>query len=314
MKRDLKSRTQGVFPAYAAALVLALHLLASCGSQPAPPAPEDAAGQMEAGEKAAEARARLSAGEGGKLLLRAIDAHGGLEAWYSAPTSSYSWEYSNVGAKLRFKSYLVADNTTRRIYHQLQTLGTPEQAEPIEGRFAWDGEKAWISPPGIERINPRFWALTGYYFEQIPFVLADPGVNYEVLPGEELDGVPHDMLKCSFDDGVGDAPGDTYTLYINKDSGMVDAIRYTVTFNRPAAAAKEASGSGPRETLFYYEDYVEVDRLKVPTRFRGYDFIDGKKGDFKNEAWCTDISFRRPFDESQLQMPADARVQPMPGE
>jgi hypothetical protein len=218
---------------------------------------------------------------------------------------------------MRFKSYLVADNATRRIYHQLQALGSPDEMEPVEARFAWDGEKAWMSPPDVERINPRFWALTGYYFEQIPFVLADPGVNYEVLPDQELDGVPHEMVKCSFGDGVGDSPGDTYTLYINKESGIVDAIRYTVTFYsgaRPPAAAKKESARGPRETLFYYEDYVNVDGLKVPAHFRGFDFIDGKKGDFKNEAWCADISFRRPFDESQLKMPPDARVQPMPGE
>ncbi len=299
-----KIRTTTIFPGYAAALVLAVCLLPGCSQQQAQP--ND--GMTEAQSKAGEARARLSASEGGQLVLRAIEAHGGLEAWYSAPTSSYVWEYSNAGSNRRFKTFLVADNATRRIYHEIQTLGTPEKTEPFEGSFAWDGENAWISPPDVEGINPRFWAATGFYFEQMPFVLADPGISYEVLPDEELDGVPHDMVKCSFGPGVGDSPGDNYTLYVNKDTGMVGALRYTVTYNR------RERPDGPRETLFYYEDYVEVDGLKVATHFDGYWFEDGKKSEFKNEAWASDISFRRPFNEAQLQMPPDARIEPPPGQ
>lgn len=277
---------------------------------PAADEPADAAPYAVPAEavpaEAAAARARLEASPGGRLVLRAIEAHGGLEAWYAAPTSAYAWEYSNAPANLRFKSYLVADNRTRRIYHRLVSLGTPEAPAPIAGRFAWDGTEAWISPASIERINPRFWASTGYYFESIPFILADPGLHYTPLPDEPLDGVPHAMVRVSFEAGVGDAPDDTYTLYVNKDTGLVDAIRYTVTYGR------RGGGSPPRETLFYYEDYVTVDGLTVPTHFRGYAFVDGRKGDFKNEAWASEISFRQPFDERQLQRPPDARVQPPP--
>ncbi len=72
------------------------------------------------------ARERLAASEGGRIVLAAIEAHGGLEAWYGAPTSSYTWEYSNLGSNVRFESFLVADNSTRRVYHELRTFGTPE--------------------------------------------------------------------------------------------------------------------------------------------------------------------------------------------
>lgn len=291
-------------------LCLVIFALAAGCTPAAEEQPEIAASEpkSEALQKAEEARARLSSTEGGKMVLRAIDAHGGLQAWYEAPTSSYAWEYSNVGANLRFKTFLVADNRTRRIYHKFLTLGTPEKAEPFEGRFAWDGEKAWIVPPDVEKINARFWSSTGYYFEQIPFVLADPGLIYEPLPPEDLDQVPHDLVKVSYQNGVGDA-SDTYVLYLNQDTGMVDAIRYTVTYNR-----RNQSAENLPETLFIYRDYVEVDGLKVATHFQGYQYLDGKKGEFKNEAWASDISFRRPFDETQLQIPPDARIEPAPGE
>ena len=257
-------------------------------------------------QQAEAARARLEASDGGQLVLRAIEAHGGLEAWYSAPTSAYAWEYSNMGMNFRFKSSLVANNQTRQVYHDLLALGTPDSAASVTGRFAWDGTDAWISPDTLSRPNPRFWATTGYYFSSIPFVLADPGLRYEPMPDEDLDGVSYEMVKVGYDDGIGDSPGDTYTLYVHKETGQVDAIRYTVTYGR-------GRPSGPvRETLFLYEDYVTVDGLTVPTRFRGFTFVDGQKGEFRNEAWVTDISFRQPFDESKLMMPEGGRIQPMP--
>ena len=252
-----------------------------------------------------EATERLNASEGGQQLLHTIEAHGGLSAWYSASTSSYTWEYANVGADLQFKSFLVADNKSRLIYHDLLTIGSYGDPQPIEGRFAWNGEEAWIFPQSITRINPRFWASTGYYFEQIPFVLADPGISYEMKPDEELDGIMYNMVKVSYSSGVGDSSGDTYLLYINKDTDRVDAIRYTVTYGR--------EGPATSETLLYYEDYASVDGLTVPKHFRGYLFVDGKRGEFKNEAWADSISFSRPFDSTKLVAPDGALMAPDPG-
>lgn len=252
---------------------------------------------------AAEARSRLEATEGGSLVLRAIDAHGGLERWYDTPTSSFGWEYSNVGANLRFKTRMVAHNRTRRVYHDVVSLGTPSEPQRFEGRMAWTGEEAWFVPADVTRINSRFWALTGYYFEMIPFVFADPGVNYELLPDEELDGETYDMVRVSFDEGVGDAD-DYYVTYVDRETGLVRAIRYVVTFGgRPPGG----------ETLFYYEDYNTEQGLTVPTRFRGYGFSDGERGSFRNEAWATDIDFGVPFDSARLVPPDSARIDPLPG-
>ncbi len=256
-----------------------------------------------------DARARLEESPGGRRILDAINAHGGLEAWYQAPTSSYTWEYANIGADLQFKSFLVADNATRRVYHDLLSVGTYGNPEPVDARFAWDGEDAWIYPPDVEAVNPRFWATSGYYFEQIPFVLADPGVNYDVLDDDTLNGQPYHLVRASFDQDVGDSPGDTYVIYLEPASNRVGAIRYTVTYGRPPS-----EGPPDRETLFEYDDYVTVDGLTVPMRFRGYSFSNGTKGEFRNEAWADSISFRRPFDASRLEAPEGARFVELPGQ
>ncbi|NNE71506.1 MAG: hypothetical protein HKN29_14240 [Rhodothermales bacterium] len=251
-----------------------------------------------------EAESRLGATPGGQIVLRALEAHGGLEAWHAAPTSSYTWEYSNHGSQTRFKTHMVVDNHSRLAYHDLLEYGTPDSVETVEARFAWNGTEAWMHPPEQENPNPMFWATTGYYFSSIPFVLADPGLQYEVLPVDTLDGRPHDMVRVSFDEGVGYSDGDWYTLYVDQETDLVTAIRYTVTYGR----GRPAPDATPRENLFYYQDLVTVDGLTVPTRFRGYRYADGLRGDLRNEAWVTDISFRRPFDSSRLAVPEGAQV------
>jgi|TARA_B100000809_G_scaffold60873_1_gene57478 hypothetical protein len=67
--------------------------------------------------------------------------------------------------------------------------------------------------------------------------------------------------SASATSGVGDSPGDTYVLYIDQESGLVKAIRYTVTYFSGRLPSTEPP---KRETLFYYEDYVTVDGLTVP--------------------------------------------------
>lgn len=265
----------------------------------------------EVQRRAEAARNRLAQNDGGRLVLRAIEAHGGLEAWYRAPTSSYTWEYANKAADLHFKSFLVVDNRTRRAYHDLLFTGTYDDPRRVDAHFAWDGERAWIAPESIEQPNPRFWALSGFYFQQIPFVFADPGLHYEALPDDTIDGTPHDMVQVTFEEGVGDAPDDRYTLYLNKDTGRVDAIRYAVTYGRDVEPDADLS-----ETFFDYEDYVTVDGLTVPTHFEGYMYSEetGPGETLRNEAFADSISYRRPFDESKLEPPANARFVSPPGE
>jgi len=288
-------------------------LLSGCGEQSGSDETSSAnvVPDEEVERKVEAARERLTQNEGGQRVLRAIEAHGGLKAWYRAPTSSYTWEYANKEVDVRFESFLVVDNRTRRVYHDLLKTGTYDDAQSVDARFAWDGEQAWIAPDSIKRPNPRFWALSGFYFQQIPFVFADPGLNYNALPDDTLDGEPHDMVAVTFERGVGDSPGDTYTLYLDKDSGQVDAIRYTVSYGRDVEP-----GADLPETFFDYEDYVTGHGLTVPTRFKGYSYseTEGVGDTLENEAFADSISYRRAFDESKLQKPENARVVSLPGD
>jgi hypothetical protein len=291
-------------------------LLAGCGGGNTDAGADDSAAlnvvaDSVVQQQVVDARERLTQNDGGERVLRAIEAHGGLGAWYRAPTSSYVWEYANQDADLHFASFLVVDNRTRRAYHDLLRTGPYEAPRPVDAQFAWTGDRAWIAPPDIEQPNPRFWALSGFYFQQIPFVFADPGVNYEVLPDDSIDGTPHDMVRITFGDDVGDAPDDVYTLYLDKESGQVDAIRYAVTYGRDVDSDADLS-----ETFFDYQDYVTVDGLTVPTRFAGFSYSDeGGIGETRrNWARADSISYRRSFDEPRLTPPDTARFVSLPGE
>ena len=300
LRRLLPSLTAGF-------LVLALTGCAQSGDDASPSETSNVVPESQVNRQVEAARDRLTENDGGRLVLRAITAHGGLANWYRAP-SSYTWEYANVGADLQFTSFLVADNQTRRVYHDLTHVGPYDDPKPVDARFAWNGEVAWIHPDTLQQPNPHFWATTGYYFEQIPFILADPGLTYERLPDETLDGTTYEMVKVGYEEEVGYSDDDTYTLYVHPETGLVNAIRYTVTYGRDVPADADLA-----ETLFYYEDYVTVDSLTVATHFRGYRYTDGGRGDFRNEAWADRISFRRPFDASKLTSPDDARiVAPLP--
>jgi len=247
-----------------------------------------------------ETEARLMSTEGGRMLLSAIDAHGGLDAWHNAETSSYVWGFAG-GIETR----MVANNRTRQVYHDVLSVGG--DTLPGEFQMVWDGTTAWVYPDSMSS-GARFFATTGYYFQSIPFILSDPGVRYEVLAPAILDSVEHHIVRATFDDGVGDAPGDHYTLYLHPVTKVVNAIRYRSTYGRGRLPIDENMS----ETLLYYKDYVTVDGLTVPTRFEGYGFSEGMKGDKYYEATSSEHSYTQPFDESRLVMPDGAGISPGP--
>ena len=264
--------------------------------------PESAYNGSEADRLTADAEARLSATEGGQMVLRAIEAHGGLDAWHNAETSAYIWGFAG-GMRTR----LVANNRTRQIYHDI--LAFADEAVQGSVQMAWDGSEAWVYPDSLmDMVNPRFMATTGYYFQSIPFVLADSGLHYEVLAPALLDSVEHQIVRVTFGDGIGDAYGDHYTLYVHPETNMVSALRYRSTFGRGRPAIDE----NMRETLLYYKDYVTVDGLTTPTRFEGHGFSEGTRGDQYYSAESSEHSFSAPFDATRLVMPDGGRVQPMP--
>ena len=64
--------------------------------------------------RATEAQARLSTTDAGKILLKSIEHHGGLQNWYALGTTEFSFEYKPV-ACLLYTSPSPRDRTRSRM-------------------------------------------------------------------------------------------------------------------------------------------------------------------------------------------------------
>ncbi len=229
---------------------------------------------------------------GRQVIDRMIIAHGGMEKWRSAPTVSFSVTVQPPGSVAR----VTVEQGARRAYHDFPETGA---------RMSWDGTQAW-SENWQYSVPPRFYALVNFYFLNLPWVAADPGVILSEPGTGRLwdDPTEYITVKMAFEPGVGDTPDDDYVLYIDPASFRLKAAEYTVTFGR-------TEPSEPR--IFVYDEFTTVDGLIVPTKCTTYLKADYSLHRLREiSGW----SFREPFDESRMVMPSHAVVDttiPWPG-
>jgi hypothetical protein len=228
---------------------------------------------------------------GSDVVAKMIAAHGGLEKWRSAPTVSFQDTFSYAGEAPPRTSRVVVDQQARRAH-----LDFPETG----ARISWDGEKVW-SEKWQAPVPPRFLALLSYYFLNLPWLAADPGVRLsEPGRGKRWD-MPTEYItvKMTFEPGVGDTPDDYYLLFIDPESYQLRASEYTVTY-----ADILPPGVEELKDVIVYEDFTTVNGLVVPARAPIYEEDQSLVGTFE---W-REVSFSEPFDESRMEMPAGAVV------
>ena len=220
------------------------------------------------------------------VVRRMIEAHGGMDAWRTAPSVRFTERWGEAAA-----TRVAVEQGTRRVY--MEVPGT-------RSRMAWDGERAWsIEWRGAP---PRFLAQLNYYFLNLPWLSMDPGVKLGE-PGTGLlrdDPTSYSTVMMTFDEGVGDTPGDYYELYIHPETHLLEACRYVVTYK---ALLPPGSKHTP-DHILVFDEHETVNGLVVPTRFTVYEM------DHSVYARCsiTDWSFDQPFDATMVTMPAGAVV------
>lgn len=180
-----------------------------------------------------------------KILSDAFEAHGGLEKWQSSRTLSYD---------------LVLDSGLENQTIDLQSRKVRIINEKFE--IGFDGQEVWLIPDSSAfKGNARFYHNLRFYFVALPYLAADPGINYKTLEPATLQGKTYERLLITFNDGVGDSPGDQYILYFN-DKKVLELINYSVTyFDRSRAEQFNA---------IKYEDWISVNGLLLPQTLIGY--------------------------------------------
>jgi hypothetical protein len=247
-------------------------------------------------ERVARAKARLEASEAGRLVWASMEAHGGLERWFSAGPIAYRFTYAPVGGKGVRDSHQVIDTWSSRARHWLP-------GDASKG-FGWDGERAWATAPDEELgVKPRFWSLTPYYFVAVPFVFGDDGVNLEAEGEAEFEGKTYDLVRVTFEAGTGDAPDDFYVLYVERETRRVGGVRYVVSY--PGFFPE--GGHSP-EKFMKYDGAQEVDGIVLPETFRTFKWTDGAPGELVTNSKMTDVSFEPGREASWFEAPEGARV------
>ena len=219
-----------------------------------------------------------------KIVDSMIEAHGGMEAWSSAPTISFECRFLPAGGSSPIISREVIEQGSRHAY--IDYPGT-------EMRLAWDGEGAWSSS-WQGAYPPRFMALLNYYFLNLPWLTQDPGL---ILGDPETarlwdDPTEYVTIRMTFEPGVGDTPDDYYVLYVHPTTHRLKACRYIVTY---AEILPEGAESTP-EHILVYDEFDTVDGLAVPARCTIYELDRTLFASSEILDW----SFSKPFDASRM--------------
>jgi len=210
-----------------------------------------------------------------QLVAEMVETLGGKQTFYNLKNVTYDYAYTNPnGGKLRGKETYVFDGElSLGIYSEHSLLGS--MGKIIEG---YDGTNAWVKINGTASSDKkangvaRFLRKTNYYWFTMFFKLQDEGVNLEHLGNKKVEGHAYDLVKVTFGNTIGDAQ-DTYILYINKRTKLVDQFLFNVVAN---------NSMDPRLMKVRYET---IDGIKIATE-RSY--IDANwDGDVIGEKWTT---------------------------
>lgn len=217
-------------------------------------------------------------------ITKVFDAHGGYESWTNLKTLSYESGGS--------KTLVDLQNRYTRIESESQTVG-------------FDGENVWVYPPSENADRQRMRYNLMFYFYAFPFVVGDPGVNYEVLEEVELEGKIYNSVKVSYNSGVGDSPNDSYIICSDPQTNQMQWLMYTATFG---------GESKDRYSLIKYEGWQNFAGVLLPTSLQWYGYAEGVVGEPRGEATTFEniqVSEEYPA-MSNFEMPEGASVANMP--
>ncbi|MCL5245223.1 hypothetical protein M4I21_05345 [Cellulophaga sp. 20_2_10] len=245
------------------------------------------------------ANKRLNATDAGKVLWSAMEAHGGLNKWYANGFLSLRFNYQPLNGKGIRDSYQTVDTWNNKARHN--------SIADKNDFFGWDGNESWVKAKDSTSFayDTKFWALTPIYFSGQPFVFDGVGVNLELLPQIEFKGATQNVIKVTYDKGVGSAPDDYYIMYVNAKTNLVDAFKYIVSYPEYFP-----NGGHAPEKITVTQGTTTVDGIVFATDFKTYWSTDDKDGlgEYITKIDVSDISFSDEVEENFFSKPEGAEV------
>lgn len=190
-------------------------------------------------------------------LQKVFSAHGDIDTWKTYQAMSYEIEKEDVNEKQ------FIDLNDRR-----------ERVEAENVSMGYDGTNFWMEADTTFKGNPIFYKNLMFYFYAMPFVLADPGINYTkaeplVFEEQSLPG-----YRISYQSDIGVSPEDEYFIHYNPETFKMEWLGYTVTY-----FSKEKSKA---IKWIRYDDWKSIHGLLLPNSLAWYNLEDNKPVDLRN--------------------------------
>ena len=241
-------------------IVLALFSSVALAQTAAPPPPPPAPAAEPIIAAPAPAAVASPARSSDDLARRSIDMLAG-EAWEEARYIAFTFNVERDGKRLAsFPQRWDRDTNDYRVsgtdakgtaFVVVMNIDTKKGKAWENGNPASGARLEELLKLGYRRfINDTYWL-------QMPLKMLDPGVHRS-YDGERTDACGHawDVVRLSFDSGLGLTSGDVYWAWINRDTGLVDQWDMKLQGSK----ADEA----PSSVLF--RDFRRVGGLLISTR------------------------------------------------
>ncbi len=203
--------------------------------------------------------------KGSELAKKVVERAGGIRELYSKKDIEYVYIVRHHDDKLDIsvEKYVFDGELSRGEYLVHESFMPDVNGTIIQG---YNGKESWITVESEETVNRNhlktadFLRKTNYYWLTMMFKLTDPGTKHEYIGSRDVEGQKYELLKLTFEEGTGDVQ-DTYILYIDPDTMLVDRFLFTVMdFNRTEPLLMEMRYRSHEGIMLpVYRRYVESD-------------------------------------------------------
>ncbi|KAA3618514.1 MAG: hypothetical protein DWP94_14325 [Flavobacterium sp.] len=221
-------------------------------------------------------------------LKEIFKVHGGLDRWD---------QMNNLCFEMDSRSGTETHN-----------ISLPDRKTKIEAPYwsmGYNGKDVWIheNRENAYKGDPVFYHNLMFYFYAMPFVLADPGIEYHEVKSTQLDGEVYEGIKISYNDGVGTSPKDEYILYYHPETYQMTWLGYTVTYH----------DNEKSDTWKYikYSEWQDVNGLMLPRTLTWYTVENGKPVQARNNIKFEKVTLTEMLlSPSVFKIPTEAKVLP----
>lgn len=230
------------------------------------------------------------------IVESVVKAMGGTDAFYAQKSVEYTYIYGDPEGKMdRSTELYLFDGELSWAKYGTRDLMLPDR----KGTFVqgYDGRNIWTTIDGKPSTDEAvlrqadFLRKTNFYWFAMMFKLLDPGIKYGYEGAKTVDGVSYDLVRIAFEDGVGDA-SDTYILYVNRRTRMVDRFLFTVM------------DFGRSDPLLMLVEYEEINGIKIPAKRKyGPSDWDGAEPETWTHEIMKDIKLNVPIKRAIFQAP-----------